>query len=993
MHINSLSQEGIQNIARMMEASAFPSNRKSQTSANYSTSNESFNDRLSTVTNGSSASSESTNSHNNSTIGQEFDNLISATQAHLRELHYDDNSEESSSHLTNSRPPNKGNYFTASSVHQTHTIQAPVPINRPPGVPVTTSANKPTQEVAPLIANNAPSPNSFNYQRSNEMNRIPINNRNGNMNTYDSRQMKPTVPFHPNNRPPMNSLNQRHNRVGPTGNIYNGTMTMNGHNNNNNNKVVPSNQPGQKRVYKLSVEDRIKYHQDLMNCRKILIESGRLRREPSAEGDTSSSSFPWFFSTLRGKKNKKNSDSPNGSVSSTTAALLLKAGKKFDAEVFKHFPQSYWSYTKLPIHNSLMVISDPEQESDSVNNFNLLLEYSGVTLLSDDNGNSTDPIYDTPKTEWAGTHTQINKKDHVLLAQKIIERVVRKESSDVFKNEFFLQLIKQTTDNPEPNSMANIKHWQIMALACSITYPTDRRVLSYLRSHLRKCALDQATEEGAFASFCLKNLGGTIETRGRKYPPSKREVISTINRRRVYARIHFLDGQFQAVEFDACATIAEVMEQIQLKIGLRPNAPGYALYQPLGDVSQQSLQPEEKVGDALSLWEKWHEKHNLTERNGSPPSPQHYFIFKKHLFFDSFLDMSDLVERELIFHQYIYRIRSDNFPISGLEAAMLCALKAQIELGDYNDQHAVNYGAHMATVLPLRLLSSVSPNDVISQHQSMRGMDTEMAKNSFFNLIKSWPLCRATIFDVQQSYTSMWPKNLWLAVDSTGIHLLEHRTRNILVSCDYRAMIDYSSRQTSLMIVALRSSGVPYCPQTGPMANGGMYSKTTKFIFLTHHAMQIATLIRDYTTILANARGVGRRKSVEFDLQNTTTKSPLGPGAKGPLPLPPPRPSISARQQNQIMSQDMYGNIYGNVYGGCRECPQQHPSQQHHPQPPQQTCGQQQQMYQPLQTFSPNQPQPHTQQAPPFQPTHRRQRPMSILYKPPPAIMSEPEHV
>jgi len=211
------------------------------------------------------------------------------------------------------------------------------------------------------------------------------------------------------------------------------------------------------------------------------------------------------------------------------------------------------------------------------------------------------------------------------------------------------------------------------------------------------------------------------------------------------------------------------------------------------------------------------------------------------------------------------------------------------------------------------------------------------------------------------------------------------------------------------MIVALRSSTVPYSTlttqtgpystQTGPMANGGMYSKTTKFIFLTHHAMQIATLIRDYTTILANARGVGRRKSVEFDLQNTTAKSPLGPGGKGPLPLPPPRPSISARQQNQIMSQDMYGNIYGNVYGGCRECPQQHPSQQqhpqhqhqHYPQPPQQTCGQEQQMYQPLETFAPTQG--HSQQAPQFEPTHRRQRPMSILYKPPPAIMSEPEHV
>lgn len=117
------------------------------------------------------------------------------------------------------------------------------------------------------------------------------------------------------------------------------------------------------------------------------------------------------------------------------------------------------------------------------------------------------------------------------------------------------------------------------------------------------------------AQFTLKNLQGSLETKGRKFAPSRPEIMSTIQCRRVYARIHFLDGQFQAVEFDSCATIAEVIEQIMIKIGLRPRCPGYALYQMLGTHSEQALQPEEKVGDALAYWEKWHDEHPNVRRS------------------------------------------------------------------------------------------------------------------------------------------------------------------------------------------------------------------------------------------------------------------------------------------------------------------------------------------------------------------------------------------
>lgn len=117
-------------------------------------------------------------------------------------------------------------------------------------------------------------------------------------------------------------------------------------------------------------------------------------------------------------------------------------------------------------------------------------------------------------------------------------------------------------------------------------------------------------------------------------------------------------------------------------------------------------------------------------------------------------------------------------------------------------------------------------------------------------------------------------------------------------------------------------------------------------LLLNGKALQIAQLIRDYTSVLANEKGIGRRKSVEFDLALRPQQIPSH------QMLPPiPQPRKSAQHRGPVTEQ-MYQNATRQI------------QIQHHLYQQQQ----QQQM--------------------------RRSRPLSILYKPPPQIiMTEPEHV
>lgn len=303
---------------------------------------------------------------------------------------------------------------------------------------------------------------------------------------------------------------------------------------------------------------------------------------------------------------------------------------------------------------------------------------------------------------------------------------------------------------------------------------------------------------------CLFKTQGT---RRRQWPPSREEIVCTINRRPIYARFHFMDGQYHSVEFHPSSTSREVMEIIRNKIGLHENAQGYAVYEVLG-ASERSLMPDEKIADVMSKWEKYRNaaaqavQQNQTNSNLNPVCRRqhHLFLFKKHLFHDRYMNLDDPVEKELLYHQVLHSLRTDRFPITEMEAVMLTSLQGQLELGDCSEQ-LQDYRAIATHCLPPRYVPNIPHGAVAMHHQSLRGMTAAEAKKSFLNLIQSWPLHKATIFDVMQSFTSNWPRVLWLAVDQKGVHLLEHRSRNALCTYDYPSILSYSPNMNCLMII------------------------------------------------------------------------------------------------------------------------------------------------------------------------------------------------
>ena len=335
-----------------------------------------------------------------------------------------------------------------------------------------------------------------------------------------------------------------------------------------------------------------------------------------------------------------------------------------------------------------------------------------------------------------------NRVPFAAMIQDLMRGVI---DSDKARDELYLQLIKLTTNHPEPDCKPVIKIWKLLCVACWIALPSPP-VLALLQAHLHLCGYGTAAmfaarmREAEHAKYALRALQRVIHAGNRRQPPSAEELAQVTNLKDMFTRFYYMDNQSRALTFDPATTSAEIIEVIKEKINAKA-CQGFALFESFGAL-ERAMTGREKIADTIYKWQKFARQTNADKSLR--------LTFKRRVFMPPHNVFTNDVERDLVVTQLLNDIANDKYPVTDDEAVLLTALRTQIETGDsptYNGTESI-YATNVKKFFPKHLIKQGIEKTVAGQHSKLRGKTKEECIKQIVDTLTAWEFYGHTIFNV-----------------------------------------------------------------------------------------------------------------------------------------------------------------------------------------------------------------------------------------------------
>uniref|UniRef100_A0A8C2W2Y6 Myosin X n=1 Tax=Chinchilla lanigera TaxID=34839 RepID=A0A8C2W2Y6_CHILA len=208
------------------------------------------------------------------------------------------------------------------------------------------------------------------------------------------------------------------------------------------------------------------------------------------------------------------------------------------------------------------------------------------------------------------------------------------------RDELYCQLIKQTTNVPQPGSAGHLYSWQILAcLGC--TFLPSRGILKYLKFHLKRIREQfPGTEMEKYALFIYESLK---KTKCREFVPSRDEIEALIHRQEMTSTVYCHGGGSCKITINSHTTAGEVVEKLIRGLAMEDSRNMFALFEHNGRV-HKAIESRTIVADVLAKFEKL----AATPDAGDLPWK---FYFKLYCFLDTDNVPKDSVEFAFMFEQ------------------------------------------------------------------------------------------------------------------------------------------------------------------------------------------------------------------------------------------------------------------------------------------------------------------------------------------------------
>ncbi|XP_053555341.1 pleckstrin homology domain-containing family H member 3 isoform X2 [Bombina bombina] len=406
-----------------------------------------------------------------------------------------------------------------------------------------------------------------------------------------------------------------------------------------------------------------------------------------------------------------------------------------------------------------------------------------------------------------------NEGDPVPLIQGVLQTCLDLRP---LRDEVYCQVIKQTTDHPEPGNINNLRYWQLLT-CMSCTYLPSPAVLRFLNLHLRRTRERfPDTEVEKYSSFILESLE---KTKQREFVPSYEEISVLIQRQELTCTVYYPGAGACKVLITSHTTAEELVQEMIEKFNLDQSRNVFALYEQNSHY-EQALSKATIIADILTRFENFSCKEKGFESRWR-------LCFKLYCFLDIEDVPRDSMEFSFLFEQAHESVIRGYLPTTEDTLQSLAALRLQFLNGDFSPHAPFPRLEELFPIYILhsRVLASSKPSvtsrtpcpnfhkgfltgalqnglwnnslvkqkaeesqkfkgrvkeeganmmsAIVDKWKVLQGMDRTDVMTSYLAVVKQWSGYASTIFDIDfyMSSTGCFFQRLWLGVSASSLSL------------------------------------------------------------------------------------------------------------------------------------------------------------------------------------------------------------------------------
>mmetsp|Transcript_11327 Transcript_11327/g.21550 ORF Transcript_11327/g.21550 Transcript_11327/m.21550 type:complete len:752 (-) Transcript_11327:204-2459(-) len=463
-----------------------------------------------------------------------------------------------------------------------------------------------------------------------------------------------------------------------------------------------------------------------------------------------------------------------------------------------------------------------------------------------------------------------SSKSPIEHAKKMIRNLMQAPAA--LRDEVYMQLCKQTTNNPRDSSI--IKGWELMVF-CIATFPPSKHLKGFLLDYIKKTIeemtkyIESDTNEKirlnhqkilGLAEVCQKQLPKIVLMGQRKQVPSKQELECLMENKPIPIRVNLCNGTFKTFMVDPYTLNKEVEEMLVQKYNLTCFQP-FALYEQAEANQEKILDPKDRVLDVVAAWENSPIMDDIVEKKTKSDRKtkydQHKDANKKVVIqrweFKSFLYKAKLVLKtankelmadpeavNLIYIQAVSDVVTARYPSNEKDITVLAALQLQASFGDYKrDVHGPGWLApKIHEFIPKHLITQkgkVQDNmvkewevKILAKYQKIQDFTSLDAKLNYLDYVQEWTFYGATFFIVEQRQFKDYPSPLTLGINCEGVLLMHPEKKTVLENYHFTDIVTWGHSDEKFIVVV------------------GNIVQQRKLIFKTTDGKHMNHLIHDY---------------------------------------------------------------------------------------------------------------------------------------------------